>query len=170
MKPIILLCLMTLLAVSQPSKAEQTIYLIRHAEKADPNAKDPILSEAGSERANHLVELFKQATPNAIFTTQFQRTQLTAAPLSKANNVPITVLAINAENSAQYPALLLKQICVLPKNANVLVVGHSNSIPAIVEAWSQKPVKAIADEEYDRFFVIQLKNCTVTSSLDLRYE
>lgn len=162
--------LVAMLAFSQNSMAKQTIYLIRHAEKVDPNAKDPALSNVGKQRALHLIDLFNYAKPSAIFTTQFQRTQLTAAPLSKSINVPITVLAINAENTAQYPALLLKQICALPKNATVLVVGHSNSIPAIVEDWSHEPVKAIGDDEYNRFFIINLDKCQVTRRLDLRYE
>jgi broad specificity phosphatase PhoE len=158
-----------LLLVSHASFAQQTVVMIRHAEKIITTDKDPALTNIGIARANGLVELFSTAKPTAIYTTQYQRTQLTAKPLSDAINIPITVLEINADNLAQYPALLLKQICALPNNATVLVVGHSNSIPDILEAWSHEPVKAIADDEYNRIFIVNFEKCKATQRLDLRY-
>lgn len=154
---------------SQACWAQQTVFLIRHAEKVITTDKDPVLSEIGMTRAHALIELFNNAKPNSIFTTQYQRTQLTAKPLSEAIAVPITVLEINAENTAQYPSLLMNQICILPKGSNVLVVGHSNSLPAIVEAWTSEPVKAIADNEYNRIFMVKIHDCKAVGSLDLRY-
>lgn len=157
------------LLISQHSFAQQTVFLIRHAEKIISTDKDPALTEAGIQRANALVELFSNAKPTAIFATQYQRTQLTAKPLSIANDVPISILEINAENTAQYPALLMQQICALPKDSNALVVGHSNTLPLIVGTWTNAPVKPIADDEYNRIFMLEIKNCKAENSLDLRY-
>ena len=157
------------LLASHVSWAQQTVFLIRHAEKIAATDKDPALTEAGITRANGLVDLFSNAKPNAIFTTQYQRTQLTAMPLSEAISVPITVLDINADNTDQYPALLMEKICVLPKGSNVLVVGHSNTLPAIVEAWTKEPVKPIADDEHNRFFMVKIRNCKAEGILDLLY-
>jgi broad specificity phosphatase PhoE len=156
--------------ISQNSFAQQTVFLIRHAEKIiSATDKDPALTEAGKNRANALVDLFSNAKPSAIFATQYQRTQLTAKPLSIAIDVPITILEINAKNTAQYPALLMQQICALPKDSNALVVGHSNSLPEIVGAWTNAPVKTIADDEYNRIFILKIKDCKAENSLDLRY-
>ena len=157
------------LLISQNSFAQQTVFLIRHAEKIISTDKDPALTEAGIQRANALVDLFSNAKPNAIFATQYQRTQLTAKPLSIAIDVPITILEINAENTAHYPALLMQQICALPKDSNALVVGHSNTLPLIVATWTNAPVKPIADDEYNRIFMLKIKNCKAENSLDLRY-
>lgn len=157
------------LLISQHSVAQQTVFLIRHAEKIISTDKDPALAEAGIQRANALVDLFSNAQPSAIFATQYQRTQLTAKPLSMALDVPITILEINADNTAQYPALLMQQICTLPKDSNVLVVGHSNSLPAIVGGWINVAVKPIADDEYNRIFMVKIKDCKAENSLDLRY-
>lgn len=153
----------------QNSLAQQTVFLIRHAEKIISADKDPALSEAGMQRAGALLELFSNAKPAAIYATQYQRTQLTAKPLSEAIDVPITVLETNAGNAAQYPALLMEQICALPSGSNVLVVGHSNTLPAIVEAWTHEPVTPIADQEYDRIFMVKVDDCKADGSLEMRY-
>lgn len=155
--------------LSQNSLAQQTVILIRHAEKVISSDKDPALTEAGIQRANALVDLFSNAKPSAIFATQYQRTQLTVKPLSVAIDVPISILEINAENTAQFPALLMQQICTLPKDSIALVVGHSNTLPLIVATWTNAPVKPIADDEYNRIFILKIKDCKAENSLDLRY-
>jgi phosphohistidine phosphatase SixA len=38
----------------------------------------------------------------------------------------------------------------------VLVVGHSNTVPAIVEALGAPAVGAIADDEYFHLFIVQI--------------
>lgn len=153
----------------QYSFAEQTVFLIRHAEKVISTDKNPALTEAGTQRAQSLLQLFSNAKPTAIFTTQYQRTQLTAKPLSEALNVPITILESTAGNSAQYPGLLMQQICALPNNSNVLVVGHSNTLPAILEDWTNVPILPIADDEYNRIFMVKVVDCKANGSLDVRY-
>ncbi len=148
---------------------DQTVILIRHAEKALNGGTDPGLSEQGQQRANHLIELFNRLNPAAIYTTQYQRTQRTGQPLATALNIQLTILAIDTDNTAQYPALLLERICALPKNSNALVIGHSNSIPAIFEAWTHDSVKPIKDDEFDRLFLVKLSNCQEIGYLDIRY-
>lgn len=164
------LTLLTLLLSSTYVLAQdQTVFLVRHAEKVLDGGTDPGLAEQGQQRAKRLVELFKTFNPTAIYATQFQRTQLTGQPLANALNIPLTVLAIDKENTEHYPSLLLERICALPKGANALVIGHSNSIPAIVEAWTHEPAKPIADNEYDRLFMIRLNNCQIIGNMDIRY-
>src|SRR3989454_12480696 len=60
-----------------------TVILIRHAEKViDPNNADPDLSPAGQTRAQELVRMFGDAGINAIYATQYKRTQQTVKPLA----------------------------------------------------------------------------------------
>jgi phosphohistidine phosphatase SixA len=166
---IFLLALSVFFSTTNVSAQDQTVLLIRHAEKALNGGTDPDLSEQGQQRAIHLVELLKASKPAAIYTTQYQRTQQTGQPLATALNIPLTIITIDKSNTDEYPAILLERICVLPKGSNALVIGHSNSIPAIVEAWTQEPVKPIADNEYDRLFLIRMNNCQIIGSMEIRY-
>jgi hypothetical protein len=50
-----------------------------------------------------------------------------------------------------------------------VVVGHSNTIPAIVERLSGEPEPAIGDGEYDRMFVVTLIGPNQASVAVLRY-
>src|SRR3989454_12655624 len=66
-----------------------TVILIRHAEKViDPNNNDPDLSPAGQTRAQELVRMFGDAGINAIYATQYKRTQQTVKPLADKLGLP----------------------------------------------------------------------------------
>lgn len=147
----------------------QTVFLIRHAEKAAEPAADPVLSAAGSARAARLPHLFANAMPAAVFSTQYQRTRLTALALADAAGIPVTVISIGKDDADNYPRQVLDKICALPNGATVLVVGHSNTVPAMVSAWTGEAVPAIADDEFDRLFIVRLRACVSEGWSDLRY-
>lgn len=161
--------LIGLLLAGMVSAQTQTVFLIRHAEKAAEPAADPILSEAGFARAAKLPQLFSNAMPAAVYSTQYQRTQLTAQPLAQAAGIAVTVLAIGKSDAESYPQRMLDNICSLPDGATALVVGHSNTVPAMVTAWTGDPLPAIADGEYDRLFIVRLRDCASEGWSDLRY-
>jgi phosphohistidine phosphatase SixA len=161
--------LLTLLAAGCASAQNHTVFLVRHAEKATDQGDDPALTAEGHSRALRLAVALKPANPAAIFSTQFKRTQQTAKPLADALSLPVTVIETSKEHASQYPNLLLERICALPNGASAVVVGHSNTIPGIVEAWTLAPVRPIADNEHDRLFMVKLDKCQATGSLDLRY-
>src|SRR5215510_1352777 len=70
-----------------------TLLLVRHAEKnIEPNNPDPDLSPAGQQRAQEIARMFGNAGINAIYATQFKRTQQTAKPLSDRIGVRVTLL------------------------------------------------------------------------------
>jgi broad specificity phosphatase PhoE len=71
--------------------AQSTIFIVRHAEKADAT-KDPDLSEAGRARAEALAKTLRDANITAIYATEFKRTQQTAAPLAKILGITVTIL------------------------------------------------------------------------------
>jgi broad specificity phosphatase PhoE len=141
--------------VATTAAAQPTIFLVRHAERADAGtsgagtmAADPDLSDAGRARAEALARILRDAGVAAIYTTEFKRTQQTAAPLAKALGIePTTVPANN-------PGTLLEAL----KNArgNVLVVGHSNTVPDLLRGLGATPVVKIDDKEFDNLFVVTL--------------
>ena len=61
--------------------AEHTIYLVRHAEKA--KGKDPVLTAQGKQRAENLAQMLQDAGVTRVYSTDYRRTQQTAAPSAK---------------------------------------------------------------------------------------
>lgn len=97
------------------------LYLVRHAEKGEGN--DPELTEAGRARAEQLAAILRDVSLGAVYSTSPRRTQLTAAPVAKAHGLEVTTYqprkgALTGE--------------LLQRSGAVLVVGHSNTIPALL--------------------------------------
>jgi phosphohistidine phosphatase SixA len=129
-----------------------TIILVRHAEKVDASA-DPLLSEAGTRRAGALADSLAHAGISGIIVTQFQRTRLTAQPLaSRLGLEPVVVTAGGAGDHANAVVSVIRDRFA---GRTVLVVGHSNSVPAIVHALGITGAVAIPDWEYDDMFVVK---------------
>jgi phosphohistidine phosphatase SixA len=133
--------------------AADTIFLVRHAERADmvkgappAMAADPGLSAAGQARAASLAAMLKDAGISAIFVTEFKRTRETAAPLAKT--LGITPATIAADDAAKLVAEL-KQV-----TGNALVVGHSNTVPDVIKALGVSARVAIGDEDFDNLFIV----------------
>jgi phosphohistidine phosphatase SixA len=85
-KPLLLIAVLLLsqLAFAQPQTTEPvtTVFLLRHAERAEEPRQDPPLTEKGTARTQELARLLSTAGIKAIFTSQFARTKLTAEPLA----------------------------------------------------------------------------------------
>jgi phosphohistidine phosphatase SixA len=140
------LVLLAVVVVSLPVLGQVTVILTRHAEKAATPPKDPPLTEAGKQRANLLASMLANSGVDAIYVSEFQRTQQTAAPLAARVHVTPTVLP-GKDTDALVKAIRTHQSGV------VVVVGHSNSLPAIVAALGGPQVQ-IDDSEYDNLFVL----------------
>ena len=142
------------------------VVLVRHAEKAAQPPQDPPLSDAGSARARALVAVARDAGVNAIITTQFLRTKNTAEPTATALNV--TPEVVQAGPMPQHAKAVADQV---RKHAGgtVLVVGHSNTIPAIVGALGAPQPKDLCDSEYDQVFVVVLGDAGAPRLIRSRY-
>ena len=127
--------------------AQSTIFIVRHAEKADAT-KDPDLSEVGRARAEALAKMLKDANITAIYATEFKHTQQTAAPLAKALSITITTLP--AKDNA---ALIAK---LRASTGNALVVGHGDTIPDLIKALGMSDPINVAENDYDNLFAVVL--------------
>ena len=132
------------------------IIVVRHAEKASDDPKDPGLSEQGKIRANKLAEILKHSDLEAVFTTQYKRTQQTGLPAASQAGLALQVRAATRENSKTYAAELLKEIRKKYRGKTVLIVGHSNTVPEIVKQMTGIDVAPIDESTFDRFYVITL--------------
>jgi broad specificity phosphatase PhoE len=136
--------------VAQPS----TVIIVRHAEKASTPGPDPVLSEAGIERARALAAAIADVEVGSVITTQFKRTRETAAPVLAARGLePVTVPA-----SRDMPAHIKAVADVVrrrPAGTAVLVVGHSNTVPAIITALGGPRMTELCESDYDNLFILQ---------------
>lgn len=124
------------------------VHLVRHAEKAASGADpDVTLSDAGQRRAQALVSWFEGRPLHAIYATHLRRTQHTAAPLAAARDLDLRVLA--AGDSERLQQRLASHHC----GEHVLVVGHSNTVPAIAAALGAEDF-AIGEDDYGDVFTV----------------
>ena len=144
-------------AVAQSQAAgATTVIIVRHAE-AVPNAgSDPVLSDAGVARANALAAALKDAGVAGVFTTQYQRTALTGQAVATATNTPLvkTTIAGGAAGLDGYVKQMVADVHAKFAGRTVVIVGHSNTVPALVKAFTGSDVEEIAHDSYDQMFVV----------------
>ena len=158
------------LLYAQAAAAQQTIFVVRHAERADnapmassksaiPN--DVPLSEAGKARAAHLAAVLRSAGITHVFTTEFKRTRETAEPFATAQHVK-PMMAPAKDVDALVAAISAA------KGAS-LVVGHSNTVPDILRKLGVKETIKIDESEYDNLFVVVRSASGAATLIRLRY-
>jgi len=134
-----------------------TVFVVRHAERAAEPAADPGLTPAGQARAEALPRAVRGAgRVTAIYSTQYRRTQATAAPLAAALGIAVTTRPASAANSATYAQELAREILSRHAGETVVVVGHSNTVPAIVAALSGGPAPALTEADYGDLFHVTI--------------
>lgn len=140
--------MLTSILLLQPCLASDnfTLYLVRHAEK-QADSKDPHLTQCGEERAKQLATLLSTANIKSVYSTNYQRTMSTAAPLS--NKQEIAIKNYNPRQLEQF-ALHLKQ-----QKENTLIVGHSNTTPQLTQLLSEQEVDNLTEKEYQMLYQVQ---------------
>ena len=132
----------------------RTVYLVRHAEKAAQPAADPPLTPAGSARAQALVLALADADVRSVITTHLARTMDTGRPL--AERFGITPQVVRVAGAARDHAKAVADLVRSQPPGAVLVVGHSNTVPLIIEALGGPKLPDICDAAYANLFVVQL--------------
>lgn len=154
------------LFVPATAGAQSLVFFVRHAERADGGAAaapksmtgapaDPLLSAAGEQRAAKLATLLVDSRIKAIYATEFKRTQDTGKPL--AAKLGLSVETVPASDTT---ALVARIKTDHPKDV-VLVIGHSNTLPAAIKAFGGPDI-AIADEEYSAIYVLSPATGAIT--------
>jgi 2,3-bisphosphoglycerate-dependent phosphoglycerate mutase len=141
-----------------------TVILIRHAEKnIEPNNPDPDLSPAGQARAQELVRIFGDTGINAIYATQFKRTQQTVKPLADRLGLPVN--QVNSKNTAD----LLAQIRAQHSGQIIFIAGHNNTVPEIVAALGGPTYPIIPETEFDNLYIVTVYRTGKARVVRLKY-
>ncbi|MBK8922913.1 MAG: histidine phosphatase family protein [Saprospirales bacterium] len=148
-----------LLALLSLSSCYNYYYIVRHAEKAtppsNPDTQTP-LTPAGRDRAEALCDTLRSKNIGKIFESQYVRTQQTAEPTQTA----LGITPVQYNNPAGTADLVTQ---LRATTSNVLVVGHTNNIPGIIEGLTGGAVPAadivIPDSDYDNLFVVRRNRC-----------
>lgn len=157
---LLLLLTFTLSCKEEPAKdltneevSVSTFYLIRHAEKirSNPDDADPELNQKGLGRAMHWAEILNDVELDAIYSTNYNRTSMTAAPTSVKKNIDVQYYDPRIVDIEQFKADNL--------NKSVLVVGHSNTTPEFVNLLiGEDKFPEIDDNENGTLFIVQIVN------------
>lgn len=131
------------------SRPVTTVIVVRHAEKnIEPSNPDPDLSPAGQARAQELARMFGDAGVNAIYATQYKRTQQTVKPLG--DRLGLSANVVEAKNTQE----LIRQILTTHRGQTIFVAGHNNTAPEIVKALGGGDYPVIPESEYDNMFIV----------------
>lgn len=138
---------------SQEETSTSTFYLIRHAEKdrSNPDDADPELTQQGLGRAMHWAEILADVELDAIYSTDYNRTSMTAAPTSVKQNIDVQYYDPTLIDIVQFKSENL--------NKNVLIVGHSNTTPEFVNKLiDEQKFYNIDDSENGTLFIVKITN------------
>jgi broad specificity phosphatase PhoE len=153
--------------VSYRSATTTTIVLVRHAEKVMGTIDDPPLAPEGVRRAERLAQMFGQVKTgnglDAIYVSDTKRSQQTVAPLvSRLGLSPVIYSPADVDGT-------VRKVLREHRGGRALIIGHSNTIPALIQKLSGQAVPEIPEEEYDDIYVVTVPSFGRSSVLRLKY-
>lgn len=131
---------------------ETTLIFARHAEKMNDGTNNPSLNQKGKDRADKLSSLLqKDYHIQAIYSTPYKRTLETSKPL--ANKLELVIREYGLNN----PDSLIHSIIKNHKGEAVLITGHSNTTPHLVNlALGNRKYAPLDEHDYGSIFVVSI--------------
>ena len=128
------------------------IILVRHAEKEKDGTKNPALSIEGEERAKKLAFMLNDFSIDRLYATPYLRTQKTLGVISDEKKIEIT-------NYDARDVEFAKNIVKKEQGKTIVIAGHSNTIPALVNQFiGSYKYKELSEEEYGKLWIITFVN------------
>ncbi len=158
---LLLLLINSCLVMAQDSVT--TIVLVRHAEKVENGTKNPTLTKEGAVRSIQLAYMLRADSIAGVFSTNYERTIKTAEPTANFHELPVK--KYSPEDHEAFIDNLLMQY----RGKKVLVVGHSNTVPKILEILTGKSFDNIEHYMYNDLFVVTTVNKREGQLLHLKY-
>lgn len=135
------------LAPNQQSTAApppQQVYVMRHLQKGA--GSDPSLSKEGAAYAQMLAGQLGDSGIKAVFATPTRRATETGEPLAKLAGV-----TVRHYDPGNVPALV-EAVNAVP--GNVLVIGHSNTVPDLVAAFGAAKPASIPETAFGTIYLV----------------
>jgi broad specificity phosphatase PhoE len=140
-------------ALQAQNEAVTTLFFVRHAEKelGDSKNKNPNLTTEGTERAEHLQYVLHNVDFSSIYTTNFNRTLQTIQPVAHAKGIQPSYY------SPMDGKATLDEIMANHKEKNVLIVGHSNTIPMMLNMLlGEEKYEQFPDDAYGELYIVNM--------------
>ena len=99
----------------------------------------------------------------AIYTTEYQRTKLLAAPIAKRLGVVPVIIAAKETDA------LLTKVRRHAKDDVMLVVGHSNTLTAILKGLGHAENVTVTEEDFDNLFIVAMQAGGAPTVVRLKY-
>lgn len=140
------------------------VVLVRHAERSDALNCDPatvknspnralILVNGQSVRAQALAHVGGEDSITAIYASEFCRTVQTVEPLATQLGLQVNAVEQYAANGTPNVDNLVTQVKT-HKGQVVLVAGHTDTVPLIIEKLANHTIAPIGEDEFDNFYVV----------------
>jgi len=148
-----LLALAAALALAAPGRP--AVFIVRHAEKDLHVKDDPPLTKEGRGRAEELARVLRSVALKAVYVTQYARTRQTARPT--ADEFKLAPIQLKAGDNDT----LVNALRARPQD-DVLVVGHSDTIPGLLGSLgvADGPKDELPARDYDNLFVVDLASAS----------
>lgn len=160
---IVLFFATTAFSQTTDENAVTKIIIVRHAEKADDGTKNPPLSDEGLQRAERLSSMLSDLKIDLLYATPFLRTNQTLTPLSK--NLGIAIESYEASDATFAEQLLQKN-----KGKTIVIAGHSNSSPTLVNRLIKKEMYQKLDESvFSKIWILTFKGNELIDCSSLNY-
>lgn len=141
--------------------------VVRHAERS-PTEKcsqatvkmrdnwSLILAPDGkSARAQTLAHVGEDAGIAAIYASEFCRTQHTLQPVAMQLGLSVTVVdQFEADGTTVNVDNLISQVWAHNSGQVVLIAGHTNTVPVIIQKLSGVTIDPIGETEFDNLYVV----------------
>lgn len=139
------------------------IYIIRHTEKTSDTAENPDLSAAGIERAQYWKKVLQHIQFDQVFTTEFKRNIQTAELISNDSSVKPELYHPMSFDILRFINLI--------KGQKVLIIGHSNTIPDMVNRLiDETKYPPMSHKNYNVLYLVTINKNGDTSSSMLHIE
>ncbi|MFA0964498.1 phosphoglycerate mutase family protein [Roseivirga sp. BDSF3-8] len=148
------------------NKELTTLILVRHAEKVADGSEDPALTPKGEARAALLADMLSSAEINAIYSTPYRRNIMTVQPLADRMGMDITEY-----DPRQDPAVFINNLLQQHEGAKVLIAGHSNTVPHLLNALlGESRYQDLPDSAYNNLYVVSAIDSARARITTLQFE
>ncbi len=133
-------------------KETTVFFIIRHAEKDTAGGTNADLNAVGRGRAITFPKIFRKIHLSKIYSTDRPRTKNTARPIANAKKRPVDIY------DAKQQKELLEKLVKNNKGDKILLVGHSNTVPQLVNILrGTDEEKEFSESDYSRIYIVTVK-------------